>query len=380
MRPLRWDDGTLYDDPNAYWGSPGYVLEPGDPGYIIPPPPPGPLSPHSNPHRTMSNNATPTNRTVLTALAHSVHAGQLTHAASVGLLHHLAPGMDATIKKLEGDPAAAAGSAANKGSQLVYRDCVDGTGDAEAALKTLSDGTVKTWLDGYRSIMQGIHGKKADDGWVAAGFPPGSTAVPRNHEARQSLLGAARAYLVAHPTYEGSLPQPTGPALAITAAQALTLQTTVQTARTLINTRAAEQAICKGVRDNDVDALFEEVSETTGELDDLLADNDPRWEIFGLNIPANPSAPGGVATLTVTAAGTGRELAAWPYAARAEYYRVFLKRVGVDADPVNIADPHDLEYTLKSLTPGGTIEVYVVPMNDGGAGAASPTVSKVVGA
>lgn len=380
MRPLSWDDGTTFDDPNAYWGNPSYVLEPGDPGYVVPAPPPGTLSASTKSKRTMSSNATPVNRAILTALARSIYAGQLTHAASVGLLHHLAPGMKAAIDKIEGDPAAAPGSAANKGSQLLYRDCVDMTGDAEAALKTLSDGAVKTWLDGYRTILQGVHGKKADAGWVAAGFAPGSTSVPSKHAERQTLLGAARAYLAAHPTYEASLPQPGATPLAVTAAQALTLQTQFQTARTLVDTRTAEQATCKAVRDGDVKALFEEVSGTITELRGLLADNDPRWEIFGLNIPANPSAPLGVSALTVTAAGAGRELVAWSYAPRADYYRLFLKRVGTDADFVNVADPRDLEHTLKNLTPGTTIEAYVVPTNGGGPGPASPTVSKVVGA
>jgi len=380
MRPLSWNDGTTWNNPNAYFGNPSYVLEPGDPGYVVPPPLAGTISPKSNPRRHMSSNATPTNRTILTALARSIHAGQLTHAASVGLLHHLAPGMKAAIDKLEGDPAAAPGSAANKGSQLLYRDCVDMTGDGQAELKTFSDGPVRTWLQGYRTIMQGIHGKSADDGWVAAGFPQGSTAVPSNHEQRQTLLGAARAYLVAHAAYEASLPQPGGAALAITGAQALALQTQMQTARTLIDTRSAEQATCKALRDADVDGLYEEVSETIGELGGLMEDNDPRWEIFGLNVPANPSAPLGVSALTLTAAGTGRELVAWTYATRAEYYRLFLKRVGVDADFINVADPKDLEHTLKGLTPGATIQAYVVPMNDAGDGPASPTVSKVVGA
>ncbi|MEQ1863001.1 MAG: fibronectin type III domain-containing protein, partial [Chthoniobacteraceae bacterium] len=94
----------------------------------------------------------------------------------------------------------------------------------------------------------------------------------------------------------------------------------------------------------------------------------------------HPNPPGGVATLTVTTAGIGRELAVWSYGVRAEYYRVFLKRVGTDDDFINVADAHDLEHTLKNLTVGGTIELYVVPMNDGGTGAASPTVTKVVGA
>ena len=34
MKPIFWDDGTRWDDPNAYWGSPSYRLEPGDPGYV----------------------------------------------------------------------------------------------------------------------------------------------------------------------------------------------------------------------------------------------------------------------------------------------------------------------------------------------------------
>jgi hypothetical protein len=379
MRPIFWDDGTRFDDPNAYWGSPSYVLEPGDLGYVIPPPSPASSSQTHTSPQSMSSNATPVNRTILLALAQNIHAGQLSHGATVGLLHHLAPGMDAAIKKIQGDPAAAPGSAANKGSQLVYRETVDATGEAEAALRDFSDGPAKKWLDGYRKVIEGIHGASANDGWVSAGFPQGKTAVPRKHDARFALLAAARSYLAAHATYEASLPQVTGPALAITAAQALDLHADMQAARTLVSTHTGEQATTKTARDTDVDDLYDEVSGTIGELGDLMGDADARWEVFGLNIPANPSAPGGVASLTLSAAGPGRELCAWDYAVRAEYYRVFLKRVGTDPEAVNVADPKDLEHILKDLTPGSTIEVYIVPMNDGGAGAPSPTVRKVVG-
>jgi hypothetical protein len=44
MRTLRWDDGTKWDDPNAYWGDPSYVLQPGDPGYVPPKPERHPVS------------------------------------------------------------------------------------------------------------------------------------------------------------------------------------------------------------------------------------------------------------------------------------------------------------------------------------------------
>ena len=36
MRTLRFDSGEHFDDPNARWGEPSYVLEPGDPGYVPP--------------------------------------------------------------------------------------------------------------------------------------------------------------------------------------------------------------------------------------------------------------------------------------------------------------------------------------------------------
>lgn len=377
MRPILWGDGTRWDDVNARWGSPSYVLEEGDEGYQPPAPPPTLPTPTQT-KRIMSSNATPRNRTILLPLAHRIHAGQVSHGVSVGLHHHTAAIMDGKIKALEGDPGAVAGSPAEFGSQAVYKSASDATGEAEAALVTLSDGEVKTWLEGYQNVLQGLHGKKANSAWEAAGFPAGTTAIPRTHDARDTLLNAARAYLSQHPTYEASLPRKDDDPLAITAAEAQSLHEAMQAAETLITTRKQAQAAAKLVRDADVDALYDEVSATIGELRDLLSITDTRWELFGLNIPANPTVPLGVESLTLTAAGTGRLLAEWTYAVRAEYYRLFLKRLGEDEEPVNIADPKDLEYTLKNLTPGTTVEVYIVPMNEAGAGPASPTVTAVV--
>lgn len=326
----------------------------------------------------MSSNATPTNRIVLLALGHRINAGQITHGASVGLHHHPAATLTSRIKALEGDDAAAPGTPARSGSQLVFKTAQDSTGDAYAALNALSDGEVKTWLAGYRKVIQGLHGSSANTGWESAGFPAGSTAVPRSHAARDGLLNAASAYLSLHPSHEATLPQLSGPALAITSAQAMTLHTAMQGAFALIDTRQTAQSDAKAARDGDVEALFQEVSSTIAELDDLLPADDTRWELFGLNIPANPSPPEGVSDLTLAPAGSGRLLAQWSYAVRAEYYRLFLKRLGQDDEPVNIADPKDLEYTLKDLAPGTTVEISVVPMNAAGSGPASPTVTAVV--
>ena len=44
MKPVYWDSGECFDDPNIYWGDPAYKLEPGDPGYV----PPFPSVPTTN--------------------------------------------------------------------------------------------------------------------------------------------------------------------------------------------------------------------------------------------------------------------------------------------------------------------------------------------
>ena len=47
MRPIFYDDGTRWDDPNARWG---FMLEPGDEGYVAPPTSPVPIK-HKHKHK-----------------------------------------------------------------------------------------------------------------------------------------------------------------------------------------------------------------------------------------------------------------------------------------------------------------------------------------
>ena len=58
MKPVFWGDGTVWGDPNVYWGSPSYRLEPGDPGYVAAPPFASP-NPTLRPTRTMHNDFIP---------------------------------------------------------------------------------------------------------------------------------------------------------------------------------------------------------------------------------------------------------------------------------------------------------------------------------
>ncbi|MBL9131518.1 MAG: hypothetical protein JNG86_09985, partial [Verrucomicrobiaceae bacterium] len=117
----------------------------------------------------------------------------------------------------------------------------------------------------------------------------------------------------------------------------------------------------------------------TAELRNVLPDDDPRWENFGLNIPAHPNPPQSVTGLTLTSAGTGKERAEWNPAVRATYNRIFIKVHGVDEDFRFLASDKDSDHLISNLPPGATISVYIVAANAGGEAAPSPTVTKVVG-
>jgi hypothetical protein len=376
MRGLRWDDGTKWGDVNARWSDPSYVLEPGDPGYLNDAPVTGATS---GKKKGNTMNETPGSLKPLLALAKDQRGGAAALQAVIGLHHHTDATLNAAILKLEGDPAAAPGSNANKGSQLVFKMCEDAARDARSALKVLSDTDVKKLLTAYRDVLKNVHGSTHNAGWGAAGFTQ-NLRVPENHGERQTLLAAMRSYLAANAGHEATLPQPSGPPLAVTAAAALALGATFQAAFTLVNTKETDQETCKNLRDADQRALFLEVSGTTAELGGLLAADDPRWEAFGLNIPAHPNPPEAVGSLTMSSAGTGREALSWTAGRRASYYRIFIKIDGVDADFRHLINDDDLDYTIKDLTPGTTISVYVVAANAGGEAAPSPTVTKVVGA
>jgi hypothetical protein len=323
-------------------------------------------------------NETPKNQKVLLALAKKMRAGAASLQAVIGLHHHTDATLNAAILKLEGDSAAAPGSNANKGSQLVFKLCEDAARDARSALKALSDDAVKKLLDGYQDILLRIHGRKHNAGWSAAGFTSG-VSVPENHDLRQTMLAAMRSYLAANAGHEATLPQPGGAPLAVTAAAALALGTTFQAAFDLVSAKEADQANCKNLRDADKEALAEEVSGMITELRGLLAADDPRWEAFGLNIPANPRAPEPVTVLSLVPGLPGRLELTWEAATRASYYRLFIQVVGVDADFRYLARDKDLDHSIKDQTPGSTVKVYVIAANEGGEAAPSPTVTAVVG-
>ena len=100
------------------------------------------------------------------------------------------------------------------------------------------------------------------------------------------------------------------------------------------------------------DALRKRVRGLISELGQLLSDDDPRWEDFGLNVPGNPSAPQPVAAVTLEALSNHRVGVAWPYAVRAIRYRIETLIMGVDTEFQGRGSLQDLEAILKGFTTG----------------------------
>ena len=97
-----------------------------------------------------------------------------------------------------------------------------------------------------------------------------------------------------------------------------------------------------------------------------------------LNVPANPTAPEAIATLTLTPRGGGKVLVEWVYSTRMGGTRLQKRVVGVDDDFVSAGTSEGLEKTLLGFTAGQTLEVRLIAYNDGGDAAPSPVASVVV--
>lgn len=287
MKILTFDSGYRWGDPNLRWGNPSYVLEPGDPGYTPP------ANPTPKPgKRTMKNNPIAKNNKVMLAQGEDVADGMTAIQDSVGLKQTRDTDLRPILAQLKGDhePLVPVGSPAYLGLIYVYDQTKVETGEAYAARKAKDD-EVKQFLTDARDVLKkpALLGPTWSPAWVTAGFTEsGSTAVPSTQEDRFASILAISNYFALHPTHEspGPAPHPV-----ITAARAQVLHTELSNARALLNDCTQKQEEAKLARDAVFDLLRKRLIATVDELGLLLSDTDPRWETFGLNIPANPRAP-----------------------------------------------------------------------------------------
>ena len=305
----------------------------------------------------MASNPTPGDNDVLIALAEDLADGCHTHEVAIGIKQNTEAVLRAAI---------AATKAANQalGAANVALD-------AKYDLLHTADAAGTTVLKNCRLRLVKVLGSQYNSGWQEAGWPGQSTAIPDSQDQRFTLLGAQEGYFTAHPAAESA-------DMEATAAICHTAHEAVSDARTALNTATSAQTNAKNTITATLKTMRKRVRGLIDELGTLVADDDVRYEDFGLTIPGSPSAPEAITSLTLTAVGGGKVFAEWSYATRMTGTRLLLKRVGVDTDFKNFGTVDGLEKMITGQTVGQTIQVQAIAYNDGGDAAPSPTASAVV--
>ncbi len=304
----------------------------------------------------MASNATPEDDDVVIALAEDLADGCQIHELTIGIKQNT----EATIR------AAIAGATAAKLALGAARKALTKAGGFYDIIEQ-KDAEGLVVIRNCRLRLVKLLGTSYNDEWGQAGFPNLSTAVPDTRDARFTLLGALKAYFTANPSAESV-------DMEATAAICTTAHAAVSTARNSVNT--GEQAVtdAKAAEAAAMKTLRKRVRGLIDELGQLLADDDSRYEAFGLNIPAQPSAPEGIASLTAVAQGGGKFHGSWPYATRMTGTRIMGKHIGVDDEPHSLGTAEGLEKTFTGLAPGQW-ELSAISYNEGGDGPASPTIT-----
>ncbi|MDB6027817.1 MAG: hypothetical protein JWM68_4040 [Verrucomicrobiales bacterium] len=217
-----------------------------------------------------------------------------------------------------------------------------------------------------RDVLKPRFGGQFSSVWEILGFA-GSLEAPTSPEEVKPMVRAIQVYMAANPTLEV-------PSLGITAANALSVYNDLNAAMIALNLQESTHGVLRDTRDGAMDALAGTVRGLVDELGLKLGPLDPRWKAFGLNMPGADETPDTVEGLKAMLIGPTAAALKWAAAPRAEYYRVWIRVVGVDAEYRAVGSPADIDFTIENLPTNATIDIIVTAVNNGGEGARSEAV------
>jgi hypothetical protein len=206
-----------------------------------------------------------------------------------------------------------------------------------------------------RLRLAAIFGPRHNTQWEAAGFQHRSTMVPESLAGRQAVLSGLAGYLTLYPEKEST-------DMGTTAAICEATHDAVQAARTAVRMCQTQLRVAVLAKRATLKKLRKQMRSLIRELDIVMAENDPRWQRFGLRIPAAPSMPQAVAAVTLTALGGGAVAVSWPRARHAKRYRVQVRVAGA-ADFENVKTLRGKDTILTDLPVGQNLEVRVIAAN-----------------
>jgi hypothetical protein len=354
VKPVTYDSGVRWNDPNLRWGNPSYLLEPGDAGYL-----PGPAASPTKPRKKrkyMASNPTPDRLDELLAAGEDLCDGMNQHAAAIGLKQNTLALARAELDAL-------------LSTHFLFRAAEGAQPAASATLRT-ADSNAKGFIARAVKVLSISLGNDWSDEWLPTGLPDNSTGVPRTQDKRFAALNGLKAYFTANPGKENA-------ALNVTAAIAATLHTALSDGRLAVANSLSNTKGKLIARDAALEVFRKRFRGTIGELEQLLADDDPKWYDFGLNRPSDPATPGVPGNVVATALGGGRVLVQIDGARRANSHS-FYRQLPGDAEPVKATNTEGAQFTIEGLPAGQTVQITVTGVNDAGEGQPSDPVSVVV--
>jgi len=314
----------------------------------------------------MATNPIPTTATEIIALAGNMITGLTQLAPVLNILQVTAAGMQSELAAFTA--ADSAFNSARSAQQTAYD-----------AFHT-EDDALFVWLGKARAVLTTFFGNRWSPMWAQAGFINATTAVPTTINDRLGLTLRVTEFFTAHPNHEAA-------SLGVTAAAGTTLRNAVVAGQQAVTAASTLLKQKQATRSSALDALATPMRLLIGILTSLLAADDPRWQDFGLTMPAQATAPGQPQSLTlspsaqaITAAGaaaidtTGNVLATCDAVPLATRYRWRTRIVGVESAYTLAASTPVPMAMLTNLPLGMAVEVIVQAVNRDRQGVASAAV------
>ena len=219
-----------------------------------------------------------------------------------------------------------------------------------------------------REMLKPILGPRFSRLWEGPGFKNYSLETPRSFVELRNLIFSMGMHLEQYT-------EANNPPLAYMGAKARALATQMKNAFThqakldadfigLLRTRTTAQKELRCYLRRVID-----------ELHLVLPPMDQRWREFGLNQPGRKESPDTPENVTVNVIDNKQAEVKWPAPARAEYFKVWMRVVGVDEEPKWMGSPTDSDFMFEELPPQSTLEISVSAVNRGGESSRSAVVT-----
>ncbi len=222
-----------------------------------------------------------------------------------------------------------------------------------------------------RDVLKTTLGTSYSQAWYEVGYRNHSLGMPSTLNGRLELLKRMADYLGAHQSLEA-------PQLNVTQQTLSTQHATLSGAISALQGAWATQRAASNARKTALAKLRTRLRGLLGELRQLLAADDPRWQNFGFNIPADNSTPAAPQNLAVMDGLRGHLLASWDRTPGAERYRVRKQVVGLDLDFVLAKTTSETEADLNTFQPGQRVRLEVSALNSAGESLPTDPVEHVI--